>query len=237
MLINVDCGEELNEYSKQHDDDIVPYCDLINLACGGHAGSHKTMKHCIELAKESKTLVGAHPSFNDKYNFGRVVVDISYQDLVRDIHHQIKVIADMCKEYGVKMYHIKPHGALYNIACQNEEYASAIVKAIKKLNDPKVKLLCPQKSMLAMIAEGEFINLMYEVFADRRYTDDASLVSRQKEGAVLHDVMEIQEQYHNLQQGFVISENKNKVFINGDTVCVHGEHKRIKEILVGMKDN
>jgi UPF0271 protein len=236
MLINVDCGEELMGYPVNHDDDIIPYCDLINIACGGHAGSTKTINHCVEVAKYNGTLVGAHPSFNDKTNFGRIVVDISFQDLVKDIYNQIKLVNDMCKEIGIKMYHVKPHGALYNIACKDEEYAMAVIKSIKKLNDHKVKLLAPQNSMLALLAEDEFIPVLREVFVDRRYSDNGELVPRKKTGSVLEDKEEIYAQYQNLKEGFIQSENNVKIYMGGDTICVHGEHRHIKEILLMLNN-
>jgi 5-oxoprolinase (ATP-hydrolysing) subunit A len=234
MLINVDCGEELNEYDESHDRVIIKNCDLINLACGGHAGSPKTIKHCVNLSKQFNTLVGAHPSFIDKANFGRQVVDLSFNDLVKDIHYQIKLIYEQCKDLGVKMHHVKPHGALYNVACKDEQYALAVIKAVKKLNEPKLKLLAPQYSMMAVLAENEFIPIIYESFADRRYEDDGSLQSRNKFGSVYEDVNEITKQFSELLDGYVTSSNNNKVAINADSVCVHGEHTNIEDILIKM---
>jgi 5-oxoprolinase (ATP-hydrolysing) subunit A len=235
MLINVDCGEELIDYDENHDKIIIANCDLINLACGGHAGSSKTIKNCISLAKQYRVLIGAHPSFIDKANFGRQVLDISFNDLVKDIYHQIKIVYEQCKDLGIKMHHVKPHGALYNVACRDEQYALAVIKALKKMNEPKIKLLAPQQSMLTTLAEQEFIPVMYEAFADRRYEDDGSLQSRNKPGSVLEHVSDITNQYTNLKNGYVISSNNNKVIINADTVCVHGEHIDIEKILKSLK--
>jgi UPF0271 protein len=237
MLINVDCGEELMGYPVNHDDDIIPHCDLINIACGGHAGSTKTISHCVEVARHHKTLVGAHPSFSDKKNFGRIVVDISFQDLVKDIYNQIKLVNDICKEIGIKLHHVKPHGALYNIACKDEEYAMAVIKSIKKLNDHKLKLLAPRNSMLALLAENEFIPVLSEVFVDRKYSDSGELVSRNKTGSVLEDKEEIYAQFQNLKDGFVLSENNIKIYMDGDTACVHGEHRHIMEILLMLNNS
>ncbi len=224
LPINVDCGEELSGFSPNHDKQIIEHCQLINVACGGHAGNLETMNNCVLLAKQNGVLIGAHPSFEDKINFGRLVVDTPLDQLKNQLIDQINSLAKICDTYKVKMHHIKPHGALYNIAATSDAHASTIIEVMKQLNIKEVKLLCQKNSVLANFAIAHGIMVMYESFADRRYTSEGLLENRSIAGSVFQNPQEIMDQYRNLCQGYVVDNTNNKIEIACDTVCLHGDN-------------
>ncbi len=230
MLINVDCGENIGEYSYKKEVALVQNCNLINIACGMHAGDLETIVRNVQLAKLFGVRIGAHPSYPDRKNFGREHTELPADILYEIIYYQIKLVQDICYLYEADMYHVKPHGALYNIACQSEREATAVVNAIQNINY-KLKLLAPQKSMLAQIAEAKGLDVIFEAFADRKYMPDLSLKPRKYEDAFYNDSSKIKKQINNIVNGFVIADDGSKQSINAQTICIHGEHENILEIL------
>jgi UPF0271 protein len=225
--INVDCGEEVHD---NQDKIIINNCQWINIACGGHAGNEATMTNCIKLAKEYNVKIGAHPSFLDKENFGRIQQDVKEELLVSIIKKQIFVLQEIADKYGEKLHHIKPHGALYNMACKSHKEASAVVQSILDLNDNTIKLCAPQSSLMSKYAELNGINVAYESFADRVYMNDGSLQSRTIVGAWFSDKYKIKDQWHSLNNGYVITSDHQRLELESDTICLHGEHHNILEI-------
>ena len=224
--INADVGEGLNNESE-----LVPYISSCNIACGGHAGDMDTMKSVARLAKKHQVKIGAHPSFPDKNNFGRLNMKISDVDLCESLKQQIETLQDVLYSEGLKLHHIKPHGALYNLAAKNENTAEVIIKVIKRLEMP-LKLYAPHNSVIERLAKKENIEVVFEAFADRNYNEDLSLVSRQNNNAILNNKVIILN--HVLK---MIHEQKIKT-INGvevpmlaSTFCVHGDTENAIEIL------
>ena len=172
--INADIGEGIDNEAE-----LIPLLSSCNIACGGHAGNIEIMNKCVELAKKYRVKIGAHPSFPDKDNFGRQVVDMSCPALYQSIKNQIKALMRVVREQHAALHHVKPHGALYNLAAKDKTTAEVIVEVMKSIHLP-LKLYVPYGSVIANIATKAKIPITFEVFADRNYNSDLSLVSRTK---------------------------------------------------------
>lgn len=224
-MLNSDVGEEAG-----FDVEIMPYISLCNIACGVHAGSEKVIRETIDLAMEHDVKIGAHPSYPDRKNFGRSVMKISSEDLVNTITDQIMSVKYWAEKAGGKLYHVKPHGALYNEAVKNEEAAKNIIKSIKNI-DKSILLISPKESVISYLSNG-VIEVVSEVFADRNYNNDLSLVSRLETEAVITNPKKVLD--HVLR---MITEKKIKtkrgaeVSVVFDTICVHGDNPKSVEIL------
>ncbi|SEM23122.1 UPF0271 protein [Aquimarina amphilecti] len=223
--MNSDVGEEAG-----FDEEIMPYISWCNIACGVHAGNDKVIQETIDLALRHEVKIGAHPSYPDRENFGRIVMDISYSDLVETLTTQIQKVKSFVEERGGRLHHVKPHGALYNEAVKNEEVANAIIQSVKNI-DKSLGVITTKESMISYLCKDN-IEVRYEVFADRNYNDDLTLVSRFLNNAVLFNSEEILN--HVLK---MVSEGKVKtikgvevpIFFN--TICVHGDNPKSVEIL------
>jgi UPF0271 protein len=224
--INADVGEGAGNESE-----IMRYLSSCNIACGGHAGDLETMTKVVKLAKRHRVKIGAHPSFPDKTNFGREEMKMSAADLYSSLKMQIRALENVLHSENLLLNHIKPHGALYNLAVKNEKTARVIIAVIKSMALP-VKLYAPYKSIIAELARGEHIEVTFEAFADRNYNEDLSLVSRRNDNALLIDKDEV------LQHVEVMTKYKKVRLISGvevplkaSTFCVHGDTENALEIL------
>ncbi len=224
--INCDLGEGIG-----NDADIMPLISSCNIACGGHAGNAKSMHTTLVLANRYGVKIGAHPSFPDVENFGRKSLNITAKELTKSIYKQIVNLKFEADKLKLKISHIKPHGALYNLATVNKDTAKAIVEAIK-MAQLKVKLYAPYKSVLASLAIEEKIEVCYEAFMDRQYNNDLTLVSRQHKNAVISDPDMVLNQLSN-----IVFNQKLKcvtgemVDIQAETFCIHGDNKMAVSIL------
>jgi UPF0271 protein len=224
--INADVGEGAGNESE-----IMRYLSSCNIACGGHAGDLETMTKVVKLAKRHRVKIGAHPSFPDKTNFGREEMKMSAADLYSSLKMQIRALENVLHSENLLLNHIKPHGALYNLAVKDEKTARVIIAVIKSMALP-VKLYAPYKSIIAELARGEHIEVTFEAFADRNYNEDLSLVSRRNDNALLIDKDEV------LQHVEVMTKYKKVRLISGvevplkaSTFCVHGDTENALEIL------
>ena len=216
--INVDLGEGIGNESQ-----LMPYISSCNIACGGHAGDSGTMRTVVKLAKKHGVKIGAHPSFPDQENFGRLPMELPSVVLYKSIKKQIRDLLSILKEEHARLYHIKPHGALYNLAAIDEKVANVIVEAIKSIALP-VKLYVPYKSVIADIAVKNSIAIVYEAFADRNYNEDLTLVSRNKDHALIHDGEVIfNHLYKMITSKRVKTISGTDVSIKADTYCLHGD--------------
>lgn len=206
--LNCDLGEEIG-----NDEGIMPFITSANIACGFHAGDEITMRETIRLAKKFNVNVGAHPSWEDRENFGRKEMVVSAGDAEKIVFYQIDLLAKIAKEENVKLSHVKPHGALYNQAARDVGLARAIARAVKTISQDLVLVgLAGSRSVVE--AGVEFgLRVASEGFPDRRYNSDGSLMSRSVAGAVIESADEIVE--HALQ---LIWRG------NLDTLCLHGDH-------------
>jgi UPF0271 protein len=224
--INADVGEGIGNESM-----IIPYLSSCNIACGGHAGNLAEMTHVVKLAKKHNVKVGAHPSFPDKENFGRVVIDISAADLFSSLRQQIEDLQQVLQKENAQLHHLKPHGALYNLAAKDEKIAKVILEVLKSIAMP-VKLYAPYKSVMAELALKENVEVTFEAFADRNYNEDLSLVSRKNTDALLTNKVEILEHVLCMvKHEKVRAINGVEVLLKASTFCVHGDTENALEIL------
>ncbi|MBD8490524.1 5-oxoprolinase subunit PxpA [Echinicola sp. CAU 1574] len=223
--INSDLGEGMGS-----DAAIMPYITSCNIACGGHAGDDLTMQKTIELAIKNKLKIGAHPSYPDPENFGRLSMDITLEQLKDSILTQIETLEKWVSLKGAQLHHIKPHGALYNEAAINPTIAKMLVQ-ILKLHYPQTILYAQDGSIIAALAEDQSIKVEYEVFADRNYNDDLTLVNRKKPKAVLHRPEEVLPHLSSMiEEGKVKTLSGKFLRIKADTICVHGDNSTALEI-------
>ncbi|WP_282135717.1 5-oxoprolinase subunit PxpA [Seonamhaeicola maritimus] len=224
--INADVGEGVGNEAG-----LMPYISSCNIACGGHAGDKETMREVVKLAKKHKVKIGAHPSFPDKENFGRVKMDISCAALFTSLKHQITDLLKVLYEENGTLHHIKPHGALYNLAAINEKVANVIVEVIKSMHRP-VQLYVPYNSIIAEVAQNNDVSITYEVFADRNYNDDLSLVSRKEKNAIITNEEGMSQHVLNMIQNKKVktSTGKEKQIL-AQTICVHGDNPKAIELV------
>jgi len=217
--INVDVGEGLDNEAQ-----LMPFISSCNIACGGHAGDIQTMRTVVKLAKQYNVKIGAHPSFPDKENFGRQAIEISSAGLFKSIREQINGLMSVLRDENARIHHIKPHGALYNLAATKTSTATVIIEAMKSISLP-IKLYVPYNSVVAEMAIKENIPIVYEAFADRNYNDDLTLVSRNKKNAIILDSEELFNHiYRMITQRKVKTINGVELKIIANTFCVHGDN-------------
>ena len=224
--INCDLGEGFN---NEHI--IMPLISSCNISCGAHAGSLEIMDKVIQLARKHKVKIGAHPSFPDRENFGRNVLDISNSDLQKSLEDQLTIFKDRALLQNATIHHVKPHGALYNLIAVNREKASVVIAAIQHVFEA-VKLYVPYQSRIEEIAIQSGQEIVYEAFADRRYNEDLSLVSRTLSNALIIDKHEVLKQVQQIaNKQLVTTVNFHEKKIKASTFCVHGDTKNAIEIL------
>ena len=228
--INCDLGEGL-----PNDGILMPFLDSANIACGGHTGDEKSIDTAIHLAKKNSIKVGAHPSYPDRENFGRKYMAMDLKLLRTVLLKQIQFFEKICHQNDVSMNHIKPHGALYNFAAKDDLTAFTLIHLVEEYF-PEAYLYCPAESLMAGMAIEAGIKIKREVFADRSYNDDLSLVDRSKPKALLTDPQEVIEHV-----GWMVYEKKIKTIsgnfipIEAETICVHGDNTSAIEILKGIR--
>lgn len=221
--LNSDLGESFGAYKIGNDENIIPLITSANIACGYHAGDPLVMDKTLLLCKENGTSIGAHPGFPDLMGFGRRQLNASPKEVEAYVTYQIGALDAFCRKYGLRINHVKPHGALYNMAVKNEDYAIAIVNAVKNF-DSSIKLLAPFGSQMIIQAQKHGLDFACEIFADRAYESDGSLVARTKEGAMITDENEAVERVLTMiTDGSVKAINGDIISIKADSVCVHGD--------------
>jgi UPF0271 protein len=226
--LNADLGE-----GAGNDRLLMPYLSSCNIACGEHAGDAETINETIHLAIRHKVKIGAHPSFPDRKNFGRVVMQLTANELKKSIIDQIKLIKDLVEKAGGTLHHVKPHGALYNQSAVEEDIAKTVIRAICEFDS--LSLYAQGGSVIAHLAKDEQIPVKYEVFADRNYHDDLSLISRLEDEAVLSDPDAVTT--HVLRMiidGNVKTLSGKEVPIPADTVCIHGDNPNAVDIIKAL---
>lgn len=223
---NCDVGEGLNNEHL-----LMPYISSCNISCGAHAGSVEIIDRVIRLAKEHDVKIGAHPSFEDQKNFGRVVLDISNEELCESLKKQLLLFKERAALQNAKIHHIKPHGALYNLIAVNRAKAEVVVKVIKHVFNAAT-LYVPDNSVVAEVAKENGLRVLYEAFADRNYNDNLTLVSRKEAHATMTDPDEIIEHVSRMAKDQKVKTLSGKILsINADTFCIHGDNENVIEIL------
>jgi UPF0271 protein len=222
MKLSVDLNADLGE-GAGHDEKLFELISSANIATGFHAGNADSMHAAVSAAKKRGVAVGAHPSFFDRENFGRRELQISDQEVFDAVAYQLGVFQAITSAVGVRPNHVKPHGALYNMAVRDDKLADAIARAIESV-DPKLILFAPDKSELARAGESHGLRIAREIFADRNYLNDGWLVPRTRPDALLHDPKEAASRVlRMLREGKVRSVEGRDVEVRGETICVHGD--------------
>jgi UPF0271 protein len=222
MKLSVDLNADLGE-GAGHDEELFKLISSANIATGFHAGDSDSMHAAVSGAKKHGVAVGAHPSFFDRENFGRKELKVSNQEVFDAVAYQLGVFQAIASAVGVRPNHVKPHGALYNMAVRNEGMADAIARAIES-GDPKLILFAPDNSELARAGEAHGLQIAREVFADRNYLNDGWLVPRSRPDALLRDPQEAAERVlRMLREGKVRSVEGGDVEVRGETICIHGD--------------
>lgn len=217
--LNCDLGE-----GAGNDEVIMPYITSANIACGFHAGDEQTMRETLRLAKRFGVNAGAHPSWDDRENFGRKEMDVSPAEAEKIVLKQIKILAAIAKEEGVTLTHVKPHGALYNQSAKDMELANAIARAIKTVSVDLILVgLAGSRSIEAGRAMG--VRVAAEGFPDRGYNADGSLMSRLLPGAIIESPEEVAR--HAIE---LVKTGKM------DTLCLHGDHPNASENAKLLRD-
>ena len=229
--INCDMGEDIG-----NDELIMPYISSANIACGYHAGDENTMKRTVELCKKYSVAVGAHPSFPDRENFGRTDMLLHPGEIYEMIIKQINCLEKIASEADVPVHHVKPHGALYNMASRDRSLAPFVALAIMDTNS---KYILYGLSGSYLVKEGKSLGLKTasEVFADRTYKNDGSLTSRNKPGALIEDADKaIAQVLQMVKEGTVTSITGKKTPIVAETICIHGDGKHAVEFAKAIHD-
>ena len=226
MRLNCDLGEQEKLVPSSPEKSVMPYIDQANICCGAHAGNKDVMRETVILAIANKVEIGAHPSYPDRKNFGRLSLKIPEQELKEIIIQQIMALQTICEDLNTTITYVKPHGALYNDMMRDAEIRNIIMSVISSIKIP-LKLMVMannQQEMLKKEASAFNIDLLFEAFADRCYTDEGLLVSRDKSHAV-HDRQKILEQVIQITTNkFVKTENGCDLLLDIDTICVHGDN-------------
>jgi len=225
MEININCdlGESSKFHSTENDPLLLKIVNSANVACGSHAGDKKTMEKTIEMSKKNKVSIGAHPSFNDKENFGRKRLNLSSKEITNLIVEQINIISDIANSKEIKVTHVKPHGALNNMACEDYELAKTISEAITKVNKDLI-FLVPTGSEIEKAGNKIGMKIAAEIFADRNYEDNGNLVSRTKKNAMITDPKIAKQHVIKMVQNQAINCYSGKqISCKIDSVCVHGD--------------
>jgi len=227
MEININCdlGEKSKHHSIKNDPILLSIVNSANIACGYHAGDEDTMNDTVKISKNNKVSIGAHPSFNDPENFGRKRLNLNPKEINELIINQYNILQNICNKYDEKVTHIKPHGALNNMACENFELANTIAKSIYEI-DKDLIFLVPTGSEMVKAGKKQNLKVASEIFADRNYEDDGNLVSRSKENAMItdpeiakkHVIKMVESQALNCYSG-------KQIPCEIDSICVHGDGK------------
>lgn len=221
--LNADLGESFGAWTMGDDAAMLQIVKSANVACGFHAGDPAVMQDTVRLAIARGVSIGAHPAFPDLQGFGRRVMQMPAKELESALLYQIGALQAVTQAEGGRVTHVKPHGALHNVACADAGVATTVVRAVRKL-DPQMVLLVPPHSVLADVAVAAGQPVRYEIFADRAYQDDAQLVPRSQPGAVLHDASHcVAHVLGMLKAQAIVSVSGRQLPCRIDSICVHGD--------------
>jgi len=239
MEININCdlGEKSKHHSNIHDPDLLEIVNSANVACGFHAGDEETMNQVIKISKKNGVSIGAHPSFNDPENFGRERMNLSSTEIKKLINDKYEILQNIASKYGEDVTHIKPHGALNNMACEDIDLATTLAKTIKEI-DRDLIYLVPTGSKMEVAAKKLDMKIACEIFADRNYEDNGNLVSRKKPHALItnpedakkHVLKMVKTQSLNCHSG-------KQIPCEIDSVCIHGDNLSSLETARSIKEN
>jgi len=239
MEININCdlGEKSKFHSTENDPDLLNIVNSASVACGYHAGDKETMNKVIKISKKNAVSIGAHPSFNDPENFGRKRINLNSSEITKLIIDQYKILQKIAQDYDENVTHIKPHGALNNMACEDFDLANTIAKAINSI-DKNIIFLVPTGSKMEIAGRKLDMKIACEIFADRNYEDDGNLVSRSKNHALITDPEIAKKHVLKMFKNQSINCYSGKqIPCKIDSVCIHGDNESSLATAKAIKEN
>ena len=239
MEININCdlGEKSKLHSNENDPALLEIVNSANVACGYHAGDEDTMREVIKISKNRGVSIGAHPSFNDPDNFGRERMNLSENEIRKLIIDQYEILQKIAQENNENVTHMKPHGALNNMACEDLELATTLAKVIYEI-DKDLIYLVPTGSKMEIAAKKLNMKIACEIFADRNYEDDGNLVSRKKPHALIIDPEQAKKHVLNMVKNQAINCHSGKqIPCEIDSVCIHGDNASSLATARAIRDN
>ena len=236
LNLNCDLGEKSNYYDGRNDHNLIKIINTANIACGFHAGNIQEIKKTILDSKNNSVSIGAHPSFKDKKNFGRKRINLSLKEIDILINDQLNIIDKISKKLNYPITHVKPHGALNNMACENFELAKQIGNSIKKFNDNLIYMVLPKTEMINAAKKIE-IRYACEIFADRNYNEAGLLIERSDPNALITDPEKALENISEMIEKKSIKTLSGKLIKTEiDTICIHGDGYNAIEIAKKIKN-
>jgi UPF0271 protein len=239
MEININCdlGEKSKHHSNENDPALLEIVNSANVACGYHAGDEDTMREVIKISKNRGVSIGAHPSFNDPDNFGRERINLSENEIRKLIIDQYEILQKIAQENNENVTHMKPHGALNNMACEDIDLATILAKVIYEI-DKDLIYLVPTGSKMEKAAKNLNMKIACEIFADRNYEDDGNLVSRKKPHALITDPEQAKKHVLSMVQNQAINCHSGKqIPCEIDSVCIHGDNESSLATAKSIRDN
>jgi len=239
MEININCdlGEKSKHHSNKYDPDLLNIVNSANVACGYHAGDDESMNQVVEISKKNGVSIGAHPSFNDPENFGRKRMNLSSTEIRKLIIDQYGILQEIASKHGENVTHIKPHGALNNMACEDIDLAITLAKAINEISKDLIYLV-PTGSKMEEAAKKLNMKIACEIFADRNYEDDGNLVSRKKPNALITDPEEAKKHVLSMVKNQALNcFSGKKIPCEIDSVCIHGDNESSLATAKSIKNN
>ena len=234
--LNCDLGESFGNFKIGMDEEVIKYVSSANIACGFHASDPLVMEKTVLMAKNAGVAVGAHPGFPDLVGFGRRNMNVSVSELKAMVLYQLGALDAFCRKNKIKMQHVKPHGAMYNMAAKDEKFALAIAEAVAEFDSSLILLGLSGSQMLAA-AQKVGLPFKKEVFADRAYEEDGSLVARTKPGAMIEDESEaIERLITMIRYGKVRAITGKEISVEPDSVCVHGDNPKALDFVIRIKN-
>ena len=238
MEININCdlGESSKLHSTENDPLLLEIVNSANIACGYHAGDMPTMEKTIEISKKNNVSIGAHPSFKDLENFGRKRLNLPANEIKKLVIDQINILSDIANNKGIKVTHVKPHGALNNMACENYDLAKIISESIIETNKDLI-FLVPTGSQMEKAGKKLNLKVAAEIFADRNYEDDGNLVSRKKNNPMITDPEDAKKHVIKMVENQALNCYSGKqIPCKIDSICVHGDGKSAVSTAKEIKD-
>jgi UPF0271 protein len=239
--LNSDVGESFGNYKLGLDEEVIPLISSANIACGYHAGDPAVMRQTVALARKHGVGLGAHPGLPDLVGFGRRNMDVTLEEIRDFVTYQVGALQAVAALQGARLQHVKPHGALYNMAVKTPEIWDAVAEVMARLDERLILFVLagPDRPELQAIGRRRGIRIAFEFFADRAYNSDGTLVSRRLPGAVIHDNELVAAKVLKLvKEGKVRAIDGSEIELKAETICVHGDNpkavalvKRIRETL------
>ena len=239
MEININCdlGEKSKFHSIENDPELLNIVNSANIACGYHAGDDETMEMVIKISKNNGVSIGAHPSFNDLENFGRKRINLNSSEIEKLIIEQYEILQNIALKHNEKVTHIKPHGALNNMACEDLELANTLANTIYKINKDMIYLV-PTGSMMEVAAKKLNMKIACEIFADRNYEDNGNLISRSKPNALITDPEIAKKHVFNMVKNQSLNCFSGKqISCEIDSICIHGDNKNSLDTAKSIKQD